>query len=435
MSLSPGEVAIGTLETSSELLPVESTGRPRAQAGIRLAGTRARGSRERHEGNERERDATFLPVLTIASITTRVRTRKARSRPRDERRRADPRYCTPCPTRLTALPALLDGLRGKAPRARAHRCGVRADQPQARTRAQRRRAGDVQPAVVRALRLQALEEAAAPAADRGPAGAHGARGERRSGLDRRWLGGGLQGRVAQPSQRRRTLPGRGNRRRRHHARRLRSRRSADRDPRLAALRRAGLAALALPVRPRRRRHRSLRQLDRRAHGRWRGLLRAALRAELPRQCDVRRLCPSGLDGPRRRGRARQHAGADGSVHGSRWHRRRLGAGVCGARGGRRVEAPDGSDRRPVRGVEAARVLSRAARTGSAGVTAGPRRGRVDVVGRRDGLGGRAGDRRRRRPGAAARGGHGAVRDHGLRVAGADAGCGGARQRRPGHRPV
>ena len=39
---------------------------------------------------------------------------------------------------------------------------------------------------------------------------------------------------------------------------------------------------------------------------------------------------------------------------------------------------------------------------------------------RDGLGRRGRDRHRRRPGAAARGRHGALRDHGLRVAGADA---------------
>ena len=51
-------------------------------------------------------------------------------------------------------------------------------------------------------------------------------------------------------------------------------------------------ALALPVRPRRRRDRPLRQLDRRADRRRRGLLRGALRAELPRQRDVRRASPA-----------------------------------------------------------------------------------------------------------------------------------------------
>ncbi len=45
-------------------------------------------------------------------------------------------------------------------------------------------------------------------------------------------------------------------------------------------------ALALPARPRRRRDRPLRQLDRRADGRRRDLLRGQLRAELPDQRDV-----------------------------------------------------------------------------------------------------------------------------------------------------
>ena len=58
--------------------------------------------------------------------------------------------------------------------------------------------------------------------------------------------------------------------------------------------------------------------------------------------------------------------------------------------------------------------------GAAGLAAGPRRRRAHLLGRRDGLGRRGRDRPRRRPGAAARGRHGALRDHGLRVAGADA---------------
>ena len=48
---------------------------------------------------------------------------------------------------------------------------------------------------------------------------------------------------------------------------------------------------------------------------------------------------------------------------------------------------------------------------------------------------RSRDRHRRRPGAAARGRHGAVRDHGLGVAGADAGGGRAGQGRRGDRPL
>ena len=48
-----------------------------------------------------------------------------------------------------------------------------------------------------------------------------------------------------------------------------------------------LAALALPARARGRGHRPLRQLDRRRHRRRRDLLRGPVRAELPRQRDVR----------------------------------------------------------------------------------------------------------------------------------------------------
>ena len=49
-------------------------------------------------------------------------------------------------------------------------------------------------------------------------------------------------------------------------------------------------AHALPARARRGRHRRVRQLGRRADRRRRDLLRAALRAELPRERDVRRPC-------------------------------------------------------------------------------------------------------------------------------------------------
>ena len=82
--------------------------------------------------------------------------------------------------------------------------------------------------------------------------------------------------------------------------------------------------------------------------------------------------------------------------------------------------PERADRRPVRGEEAARVLPRAARARHARRAPGPRRGRalLELVG--DGLEGRRGPRHRRVQGPAARGRHGAVRDHDLRVPGADA---------------
>ena len=255
----------------------------------------------------------------------------------------------------------------------------------------------------------------------GPGG-DGAGRERRRGRHRQRLRGRLQGRVAQPPQRRGAVPGGGDRGRRDPARRLRARCPADRDSRLAALRRARLAALALPARRRGARDRPLRQLDRRADGRRRDLLRGPLRAQLPGQRDVRGPGADRGDGPRRRRRRRQPGRADGRLDRARRDRRRLGARL-GRAGGGRGEAPQRPDRRPLRGVEAAGVLPGAAWAGAVGVAAGPGRRRAHLLGRRDGLGGRGRDRHRRKPRAIARGRHGALRDHGLRVAGTDAGGG------------
>ena len=82
------------------------------------------------------------------------------------------------------------------------------------------------------------QEAAAHAADRGRARRHGPGRERGRRRRRRRPGRRVQGRVAQPPERGRAVPGRGHRRRRHPARHLRHRRAADRGARLAALRRA-----------------------------------------------------------------------------------------------------------------------------------------------------------------------------------------------------
>ena len=71
----------------------------------------------------------------------------------------------------------------------------------------------------------------------GPRLVHGAGRERGRGVGRRRPGVRVQGRVAQPPERGRAVRGRRDRRRRHPARHLRDRRAADRDPRLAALRR------------------------------------------------------------------------------------------------------------------------------------------------------------------------------------------------------
>ena len=73
----------------------------------------------------------------------------------------------------------------------------------------------------------------------------------------------------------RAVPGRGDRRRRHPARRLHDGRAAHREPRLAALRPPRSPAHAGAAPRRRRRHRRLRQLHRRAHRRRRAAFRRA----------------------------------------------------------------------------------------------------------------------------------------------------------------
>src|SRR3954452_25062354 len=90
-----------------------------------------------------------------------------------------------------AGPELRADERRAAPRAWAHRRRVRADRAAHGPRAERRGAGDVLAAVVRALRLQALAKAPGCAADRGRARGHGAGGERRGRESAGWLGARL----------------------------------------------------------------------------------------------------------------------------------------------------------------------------------------------------------------------------------------------------
>ena len=246
------------------------------------------------------------------------------------------------------------------------------------------------------------------------------------------VGGGrvgrVQGRVAQPSQRRGAVPGRRDRGRRDPARRVRARRTTDRSARLSALRRARLGALAIPVRSRRRGDRPLRELDRRADRGRRGVLRAPLRAQLPRQRDVRRARGRRPHGSLRRCGARERRRDPRRFDGPRRDRGCVGPRVGRARGGGR-EAPVGPDRGPVRGEEADGVLPGAARPRAAGRASGPGRRRADLLFGGDGGEGRSRDRDRRRAGAAARGRPRAVRGDDLRVPGADARRG--RSRSPG----
>ncbi len=113
----------------------------------------------------------------------------------------------------------------------------------------------------------------------------------------------LQDGVAQPPVLHRALPGRGDGRRRHPARRLHDGRAADGVVELAALRAARRAADEAPRRRRRARHRRLRQLHRHPDGRRRDDVRQGLRRQHPRQRHERRHRPHRPHLPRpRRGR-------------------------------------------------------------------------------------------------------------------------------------
>ena len=106
--------------------------------------------------------------------------------------------------------------------------------------------------------------------------AAGARRERRRGRHRRRPRRGLQDRVPQPPVVHRTLPGCGDRRRRHHPRHLHDGRAAHRAHELAAVRIArwtGRRAQPPHRRRRRRRHRRLRQQHRHCDGRRRDRVR------------------------------------------------------------------------------------------------------------------------------------------------------------------
>ena len=188
---------------------------------------------------------------------------------------------------------------------------------------------------------------------------------------------------------------------------------------------------------RRRRDRPLRQLDRRPDGRRRDLLRGA---SYEQNCLINAMC-LGL-APHER-LIRSAAAGPGNVLvllGALTGRDGIGGAsvLASAELGEGDEAkrPIGSDRRPVRGEEAARVLPRAARPRAARLAPGPRRRRADLVGVGDGEQGRASGSTSTSSRVPLReAGHGAVRDHGLRVPGADAVRGRARARRRGDRGV
>ena len=143
----------------------------------------------------------------------------------------------------------------------------------------RHRLGDVE----RALLVQILAPPPAHAADQRPLGDPGPGRERRRDRHRRRARLRLQDGEPQPPELHRALPGRGDRRRRHPARRVHHGGAADRGLERAALRLARPPEDAPSRRRRRRRHRRLRQFLRRADGRRRGRLPRALRRQHPRQ--------------------------------------------------------------------------------------------------------------------------------------------------------
>ena len=230
----------------------------------------------------------------------------------------------------------------------------------------------------RALRLQALAQAAADAADRGPARRHGPGRERGRGRRRRRAGVRVQGRVAQPPERGRAVPGRRDRRRRHPARHLRDRRAADRGARLAALRRAGGRRRARATCSSARSPASATTATRSASPTVGGEI--YFEAAYEQNCLVNAMCLGLIETEKLIRSAAAGVGNVVVLFGARTGRDGIGgASVLAsrrARRRRRREAPDGADRRPVRGEEAARVLARAARRRAARRAAGPRRRRA-----------------------------------------------------------
>ncbi len=232
----------------------------------------------------------------------------------------------------------------------------------------------------------------------------------------------VQGRVAQPPERGRAVPGRGHRRRRHPARRVRDRRAPDRHPRLAALRRR---------RPRSGRSRYLLEHAVAGIGHYGNSIGVAtvggeIYFEEPyeQNCLINAMCVGLIE---RDKLIRSAAAGVGNVlvlFGARTGR----DGIGGASVLASAELGDAdADKRPTVQIgdpfEEKKLLECSLELLDGDLlvalqdlgAAGP-----DLVGVRDGGQGRRRARHRRAARAAARGRHGAVRDHDLRVAGADA---------------
>ncbi len=195
-------------------------------------------------------------------------------------------------------------------------------------------------------------EAPAHASHRGAARGDGPGRERRRGGRGGRAGVRVQGRVAQPPERGRAVPGRGDRRRGDPARHLRDRRAADRGARLAALRRADHSSGAAGARSRYLLDGAVAGIGHYGNSIGVPTVGGEVYFERPyeQNCLVNAmalgLAPrEQLDAQRRR-RSREPARAVRRVHRPRRHRRRVGARLGRAR--REPTATEGAaaDMRP-----------------------------------------------------------------------------------------
>ena len=254
--------------------------------------------------------------------------------------------------------------------------------------------GDVE----RALLVQVVQGASARPADQGAVGDPGTGRERRRDRHRRWACRRVQDGEPQPPELHRALSGRGDRGRRHPARRVHHGRAADRLPQRAELRRSEASQDAASGVRRGRRRRRLRQQLRRADGRRPGALPPALQRQQPRQRHGGR--------PRRRrqdflrgGVGRRHADRLSRLQDRPRRHPRRQHGVGGVRRGLRGEAPDRAGRRSVLREAAARSVPGDHGEGLRDRDPGHGRGGADLLGGRDGRQGRSRRRSRARQGA------------------------------------
>ena len=276
--------------------------------------------------------------------------------------------------------------------------------------------GDVE----RALLLQVVEEVAAHAADHRPAGDLRPRRERRRRRHRRRPGAGLQDGEPQPPLLHRALPGRGDRRRRHPARRLHHGRAADRgDER----------AVASASRRIRRPAASCTAWSRASAATATAFGVPTIGGELRfhaaynGNCLVNAFAAGLADADAIFYSAASGVGMPVVYLGAKTGRDGVGGATMASRRVRRHdrgEAPDGAGRRPLHREAADGGLPRADGDRRGDLDPGHGRRRPHLLGGRDGRQGRPRHPARPRPRAGARGGHDRLRDDA--VARARSGC-------------